>query len=127
VFNHPENIRPPIDPKLKLTLKLKNNYAIDLKASKCAVLGFPRCPLISDLQWNNVLLDRYINFDKILTGYYALESDHWETQTIGGLDISINTGGSSGKPVKEICIYGEWTITYARYTRAVLFAYPHWS
>jgi len=124
-FNHPTIIHPPIDPKLELTLKLKNNYAIDLKASKCAVLGFPRCPLFPDSQWNDVLLDRYVDFDKILTGYYALESDHRETQTIGGLDISINTGGSSGKPVKEICIYGEWTIAYARYTRAVLFVYPH--
>src|SRR5882724_8246422 len=124
-FNHPTIIHPPIDPKLELTLKLKNNYAIDLKASKCAVLGFPRCPLFPDSQWNDVLLDRYVDFDKILTGYYALESDHRETQSFGNLDISLNTGGSSGKMSKEIRIYGEWSIAYARYTRAVVFVYPH--
>ena len=126
MFNHPTNLCPPIDLKLELTLKLKNNYAIDLKSSKHMVLSFPRCPLFPDSQWNDVLLDRYINFDKILSGYYALKSDHQETQTIGNLDISINTRGSSGKPTKEICIYGEWTITYVRYTRAILFVYPHW-
>jgi len=75
-FNHPTNIRPPIDPKLELTLKLKNNYAIDLKSSKQAVHGFPRCPLFPDSQWNDVLLDQYVDFDKILSGYYALKSDH---------------------------------------------------
>src|SRR5882724_12260817 len=70
-FNHPTIIRPPIDPKLELTLKLKNNYAIDLKASKRAVLGFLRCLLFPDSQWNYVLLDRYVDFDKILTGFFA--------------------------------------------------------
>jgi len=124
-FNHPSNVRHPIDPKLELTLKLRNNYALDLKMSKQAVLGFPRCPLLPDSLWNDVLLDRYVDFDKILTGYYALESDHRETQSFGNLDISLNTGGSSGKMSKEIRIYGEWSIAYARYTRAVVFVYPH--
>ena len=123
-WNHPSNICLPIDPKLELTLKLKNNYVLDLKLSKISVLGIPRCPIFPDSQWNDVLLDRYVDFDKILTSYYALESEHRDTQTIGNLDISLNTGGSS-KPSKEIRIYGEWTIAYARYTRAVLFVYPH--
>jgi len=57
-------------------LKLKNNYGIDLKTSKQAILGFPRCLIFPDAQWNDVLLNRYIDFDKILTGYYALKSNH---------------------------------------------------
>jgi len=57
-------------------LKLKNNYCIDLKTSKKAILGFPRCLIFPNPQWNDVLLNRYVEFDKIFTGYYALESDH---------------------------------------------------
>ena len=91
-----------INPKLELTLKLKNNYGIDLKISKQAILSYPRCPIFPNAQWNDVLLDRYVNFDKILTGYYALESDHQDMQTIGNFDISVNTGGSSTKSQKEI-------------------------
>ena len=125
MFNHPTNNHPSIDPKLKLMLKLKNNYGINLKISKQAVLGFPRCPIFPDAQWNDVLLNQYINFEKILTGYYALESDHRDTQTIRNLDISIDSGGSNAKLQKEIRIYGEWTIAYTRYMRAVLFVYPH--
>src|SRR5882724_1849226 len=93
--------------------------------SKQAVLGFPWCPLLPNSLWNDVLLDRYVDFDKILSGYYALKSDHRQTQSFGNLDISLNTGGSSGKSFKEIQIYGEWSIVYARYTRAVVFMYPH--
>jgi len=93
--------------------------------SKQAVLGFPWCPLLPNSLWNDVLLDRYVDFDKILSGYYALESDHRETQSFGNLDISLNKGGSSGRSFKEIQIYGEWSIVYAMYTRAVVFMYPH--
>jgi len=105
-------------------LKLKNNYALDLKLSKISVLGIPRCPIFPDSQWNDVLLDRYVDFDKILTSYYALESEYKDTQTFGNLDISLNTSGSS-KSSKEIRVYGEWTIAYTRYTRAIIFVYPH--
>ena len=119
------NNHPPIDPKLKLTLKLTNNYSINLKTSKQAVLGFPRCLIFPDTQWNNVLLDQYVNFDKILTGYYALKSNHRDKQTIRNFDISVNTGGSSTKTQKEIRIYGEWTIAHTRYMCAILFVCPH--
>jgi len=37
-FNHPSNIQHPIDPKLEFNLKLRNNYALNLKMSKHAVL-----------------------------------------------------------------------------------------
>jgi len=56
-WNHPTNIHPPINPRLELTLKLKNNYALDVRVSKLAMLGFPRCPLLPDSQWNDILLD----------------------------------------------------------------------
>ena len=55
-FNHPSNIQPPINLKLEFTLKLRNKYALDLKMSKQAVLGFPQC-LLPDSLWNDVLLD----------------------------------------------------------------------
>jgi len=125
-FNHLSNVWIPIDPKLKLTLKLKNNYALNLRLSKSSVLGIPRCLIFPNSQWNNILLDCYVDFDKILTSYYALKSKYKDTRTIGNLDISLNTGGGNSKSSKEICIYGEWMIMYTRYTRAVLFVYPHW-
>jgi len=70
--------------------------------SKHAVLRFPWCPLLPDSLWNDVLFDQYVNFNTILSSYYALESDHRETQSFGNLDISLNMGGSSRKSSKEI-------------------------
>ena len=70
--------------------------------SKHALLRFPWCPLLPDSLWNNILLDQYVSFDMILSGYYALESDHRETQSFGNLNISFKVGGSSRKSFKEI-------------------------
>jgi len=94
--------------------------------SKISILRTPRCLIFPDSQWNDVLLNCYVDFDKILTSYYALDSKYKDTQTFGNLDISLNTGGGNSKSSKEIHIYREWMIAYTRYTRAVLFMYPHW-
>ena len=48
--------RLPIDPGLELTLKLKRNYHLDVKASKSEIVNHPRCPIFPDSLWTDVLL-----------------------------------------------------------------------
>jgi len=38
----------PIDPQLELTLKLKQNYHLNVKAGKSELVNHPSCPISSD-------------------------------------------------------------------------------
>jgi hypothetical protein len=82
-------------------------------------------PIFPDGLWNDVLLGRFIDLDKVYSGYYALESDYRHTQSVGDVDITLNTGGGSSRAAKSVQTHGEWAIAFAHTRRALLFAYPH--
>jgi len=82
-------------------------------------------PDFPDTLWNDVLLNRYVDLDRVYAGYYTLEADTWHTQSIGNVDIMVNHAGISPKTSKSIHTHGEWAITFAVTKSAVLFAYPH--
>jgi hypothetical protein len=107
------------------TLRLKRNYLADVKTAKNKIVGHLRCPIFPDGLWSDVLLGRFIDLDKVYSGYYALESDYHHTQTIGDIDITLYSGGSGSKPTKSVQTHGEWAIAFSRTRRAILFAYPH--
>jgi hypothetical protein len=115
----------PTNPQVKLTLQLKQNYLVDIKAAKNKIIGHPHCPIFPDGLWTNVLLGRFIDLDKVYLGYYALESDYQHTQTIGDINITLNTGGSSSGSSESIQTLGKWAITFTRARHTVLFTYPH--
>ena len=115
----------PLNPNLALPLKLKQNYLLNSKNAKSNVLSQPSCPDFPDALWVNVILNCYLNFDWVYSGYYALESDYRHTQLVGDIDLVINTGGGSYSASKAVTSHGEWAIAFTAVRCAYLFAYPH--
>ena len=119
----PPKIR--IDPQLELTLKLKRNYHLDVKAGKSKIVNHPQCPIFPDSLWTDVLLGHFIDLDRFYSGYYSLDTDYKYSQTIGEFNISFTNGGMNSRPSKTIKTNGDWGIAFRRAKRAILFAYPH--
>jgi hypothetical protein len=55
----------------ELTHKLIQNHVLDLKASKCMVLGSKHVPEFPNSEWNNILAGKAINLDVIFSGMYS--------------------------------------------------------
>jgi len=106
---------------------LKANYIIDARHAKNDLIVRPDCPDFPDCLWIDMLLNRYIDLDRVYAGYYALNLDTCHTQSIGDVDIMLNHTGISSKTNKSIKMHGEWAIAFAATKAAVLYAYPHHS
>lgn len=113
------------DPAVMRTLTLKANHLADLKQAKHNILVRHDCPNFPDGLWNDILADRFIDLDRVFSGYYSLDLDYRHTQTVGDIDITLNTGNTSSKPSKLVCNHGDWAIAFATTKAAVHFAYPH--
>ena len=105
------------------SLALRTNYLLDVKCAKTTSLSVPTPPFPDGL-WMDVLLDRYIDFDSVFSGYYTTNSDTRHTQSLGDIEFVVN-GGANPKPNKAVCNHGEWAITFTITKAAILFAYPH--
>ncbi|KAF8587374.1 hypothetical protein K439DRAFT_1250819, partial [Ramaria rubella] len=121
----PVTIDEPVDPILKRTLRLKQNYLLDSKCAKAELVGQRGCPEFLDSLWIDVLLDRFIDLDKIYTRAYLLNLEYKHTKKVGDVEIVLNTGGSGSSPTKIIRTHGEWIIAFSSLKDAVLFTYPH--
>ncbi|KAF8573794.1 hypothetical protein K439DRAFT_922854 [Ramaria rubella] len=128
-WNHtfvvPPPINEPVDPVLERTLRLKQTYLVDSKGAKADLLGQRGCAEFPDSLWIDVLLDRYIELDKVYSGTYSLNPDYTHAEKIGDVEIIVNASGSGSMPSKTIRTHGEWSIACVSYKNAILFAYPH--
>jgi hypothetical protein len=107
------------------TLSLKVNHLLDLKAAKSNLVSQLDCPNFPDHLWLDVLANRYVDLDKVSTGYYSLESDHRITESFGNVDITLLSGGGPSKPTKTVESHRDWSIAFAATKRAILYVYPH--
>jgi hypothetical protein len=117
--------RAPADLSARKTLALKANHLLDLKAAKNDLISQIDCPDFPDSMWSDVLANRFIDLDKVYSGYYSLESDHKLTETVGNVDITLSTGGGASKPTKSVETHGEWSIAFAAAKHAILYVFPH--
>ncbi|KAF8577706.1 hypothetical protein K439DRAFT_1364045, partial [Ramaria rubella] len=101
------------------------NYLRDLKGTKLSVVTQQRCLSFPDGLWTDILADRFIDLDKVHSGYHTLEPDYKHTQSIGELNIVLNSRSSGAKATKTVRMHGEWSIAYGIVKRATLFTYPH--
>jgi len=93
-----------LDPGLTLTLKLKQNYLTDPKGAKSDILSQPDCPNFPQALWINIILNQYIDLDKIFAGYYSLEPNHCQTQTIGDVELVFNSRSNSKNATKKLTL-----------------------
>ena len=99
-------------------------YFLNVKCAKNHLPIHANCPPFIDGLWTDVLLDRYVDLDRVFTGYYSIDSDNCHTQSLGNIKFVVN-GGSSTKPNKTIKNHGEWAIAFAATRATILFAYLH--
>jgi hypothetical protein len=107
------------------TLSLKANHLLDLKAAKNDLVSQLDCPNFPDHLWLDVLANRYVDLDKVFSGYYSLESDHRITESFGNVDITLLGGGGPSKPAKTVESHGDWSIAFAATKHAIFYVYPH--
>ncbi|KAF8589849.1 hypothetical protein K439DRAFT_1612418 [Ramaria rubella] len=90
------------------------NYMLDSKGAKSDILSQPFCPDFPDGLWSDVLLNRYIDFDKVYLGYYTLIPNYKQSHTIGDFKIVLHSGaGNSNRgSSKTIKTHGEWAIAF---------------
>ncbi|KAI0764444.1 hypothetical protein BC629DRAFT_918702 [Irpex lacteus] len=110
-----------LHPDLQETLRCKSIYSQDVTAAKQALICEPDCPQLPDPLWNDVLLSRFVDLDRILSALHSIDGDAAETYKVGDLELS--TGPT--KPKMHIATAGEWTSAFERYKEGVLFCYPH--
>ncbi|KAF8589061.1 hypothetical protein K439DRAFT_1280572, partial [Ramaria rubella] len=79
-------------PVLEHTLKLKQNYLLDSKGAKAELVGQRGCPEFLDSLWIDVLLNQFVDLDKIYAGAYSLNAEYKHTKRVGDVDIVLNTG-----------------------------------
>ena len=121
-YNQPE---APLDPNIALTLKRKRDYLVDVKAVKLKVLGRSDCPEFPEGLWNEIITNSYVDLNKVFSGYYSLDSESKQTETIGNVDIVIRDNSATTKLVRTVASHGDWFISFSTYGEAVLFLYPH--
>jgi hypothetical protein len=71
-FGKPDSVKPPDD--LRLTLELQDNYRRDLAYAKTILLGDQSRPEFPPNLWEDVLTNRFIDFNQIFRQtYYPVE------------------------------------------------------
>ena len=113
-----------LDPLIAKTLALRANYLLNIKYAKNDLLIHANCPPFPDGLWTDILLDRYIDLNCVFTGYYSIDSDNHHTQSLGDIELIVNSGNSA-KPNETVKNHDEWAIAFVATRAAVLFAYPH--
>src|SRR5882724_10362727 len=119
-----------LKPGIMHMLFLKLIYLNDIKHAKNTLIIWADCPNFPDALWFDVLLNKYIDLDKIFAGHYALESNSPQVQSASepnatiGINMAVSPANIS-KNSKTIQSHGNWTIAYASAKEAILFSFPH--
>lgn len=110
-----------LSPELQKSLRLKANYMRDLALSKQFVLIQPDVPPLPDTLWNDVLKNGYVDFDKIYSSVLSVSSEPKQTLKFGELELE----AAVPRVERHIMHHGNWAVAWARYEKAVVYAYPH--
>ena len=78
-----------LNPGITCTLFLKSIYFNDIKCAKNTLIICTDCPNFPNVLWFNILLNRYIDLDKIFSGNYALKSDSPQVQSASESNTSV--------------------------------------
>ncbi|KAI0087000.1 hypothetical protein BDY19DRAFT_321373, partial [Irpex rosettiformis] len=108
-------------PDLRETIRCKELYGRDVAAAKQVLTCQPDCPDIPDPVWNDILLSKFVDLDRIFSSLQSIDGDAIESYKVGDLELS----AGPTKPKKHIATAGEWLSAYERYKRGVVFCYPH--
>ena len=114
-----------LDPLTRRTQEMRGIYAKDPKQAVASVLiqydkpDFPPC------LWKTVLLNDYLDLEKLYGETFTLEATKPDAYSLGDkleIEIQDSGGGAKSKAVRD---FGTWTVLWDQYAAAVTFAYPH--
>ena len=113
--------RPLLNTCLKQTIKLQDVYLRSINEAKQKLLTCPGRPKFLSSLWKDVLLNDYVESDKILPNRYATKPNKKQVQYLGDFEIH----SSSIKTTKSVSTHIEWTIAWGSYFAAIEVTYPH--
>ncbi|KAF8579935.1 hypothetical protein K439DRAFT_1295164, partial [Ramaria rubella] len=94
------------------------------KGAKAELVSQRGCPKFPDSLWIDILLNQFVDLDKIYTRVYLLNPEYKHTEKVGDVEIVLNMGGSGSSVTKIIRTHREWIITFSSLKDTVLFTYP---
>ncbi|SJK99998.1 uncharacterized protein ARMOST_03309 [Armillaria ostoyae] len=119
--------RALLHPELQLTLKLIENYTLDLKAARRSLTNSPECPEFPEEQWLALLAGKAVNLDSVFAADHSTSINEVQTHEISeGIAIRLSENLSNPAEAKRVIKNADkWTTTWHTYTQAVLVAFPH--
>ncbi|KAJ7717110.1 hypothetical protein DFH07DRAFT_762113 [Mycena maculata] len=94
-------------------------YSQDPKGTVCDLLNTFDAPALPETQWKNVLLDRFVDFDAILTSSYAIEPEEPQQLVLGDAHLEVK----KSKMVAKVSTHGQWINAFRIFEEAVNFAF----
>lgn len=118
---HDEVLSDDLVPELRESLKLLRVYATDIKGTKLHLVNSVGAPELPDSEWNNILLGRAIDLDRVFTGHYSASAEEPRSESVGELEIRFKPAS----PAKRITASGEWVLAWNKASTATAYAFPH--
>ncbi|KAJ6614850.1 hypothetical protein B0H10DRAFT_1742927, partial [Mycena sp. CBHHK59/15] len=94
-------------------------YSLDTRETLRDIANSFHATALPDSQWKNVIGDRFVDFDSILTNSYAVEAEEPQQLVLGDTHVEIK----KSKVVSKISTHGQWIIAFRAYEDAVNFAF----
>ncbi|KAE9391752.1 hypothetical protein BT96DRAFT_831584, partial [Gymnopus androsaceus JB14] len=97
------------------------NLAQEPRYARATIQSQPDCPVFSSDDWDDIVTGKPARFDHIFSSMHATTLDKHQTQKVGKVELKF------GPPVagKKVSSSGDLQIVFARYTKALIFVFPH--
>lgn len=112
-----------VSPHVARTLEVRANYCADLRAAKQDLLRDGLSPPFPENLWEDVLANRAVDFDKILSALLAPVVANRSSQQISNTDVYVTVGAAP--PERKVSNRNQWLQCWEAYADAVAYAYPH--
>ncbi|KAJ7171675.1 hypothetical protein C8R43DRAFT_874837 [Mycena crocata] len=94
-------------------------HSEDLKETVRDLLNTFHAPALPESLWKHVLLDRFVDFDTILTGSFSIDAEEPQQLVLGDSHVEIK----KPKLVTKITTHGQWINAFRTFEDAVNFAF----
>ncbi|KAJ4486777.1 hypothetical protein C8J55DRAFT_424764, partial [Lentinula edodes] len=115
------SLRVNLSESLEKTRVILANLAREPKYARSTVQSQPDCPIFSNEDWDDIITGKPARFDHIFSSMHATTLDERQTQKVGEVEFKF------GPPVagKQVSNSGDWQIVFAKYSKALIFIFPH--
>ncbi|KAJ7918065.1 hypothetical protein B0H13DRAFT_1557118, partial [Mycena leptocephala] len=80
------------------------NYSQDAKEAVRNLLNSFHAPALPETQWRNVLLDRFVDFDTILSNFFTVDVEEPQQLLLSDSYVEVK----KPKVVSKVTTHGQW-------------------